>query len=111
MTTLLLALLLPTADAASCGTDTNYDCEGDGFPHEDDCDDANANVNRNQVESCDDDIDNNCDNLFNEGCETYANQGQLSGGGACKGGAGVGGTALLFAPLLALGWLRRKEET
>jgi len=61
-------------DDGDCVTDTNcvdQDLDDDGFTvSEGDCDDSNAAVNPSATESCDDQIDNDCDQETNEGCTT-----------------------------------------
>jgi hypothetical protein len=45
------------------------DNDGDGYTAENDCDDTMASVNPGAEEICNDFLDNNCNGLFNEGCE------------------------------------------
>ena len=104
-TTLLWMVLTQGAWAANCGDDPALDCDDDGWTQGDgDCNDDEPTVNPSQPEDCEDDLDNDCNNLFNDGCDVDARQGNLSGGGGCTGGAGVGGVSLLFLPF----WRRRR---
>jgi len=45
---------------------TPQDLDGDGHLSDEDCDDADANVNPDAEEVCDDGIDNNCDGDVDE---------------------------------------------
>ncbi|MCB9758571.1 MAG: putative metal-binding motif-containing protein [Alphaproteobacteria bacterium] len=45
------------------GVDSGVDADGDGFFLEDDCNDADATINPDATEVCDDAIDNDCDEL------------------------------------------------
>ena len=45
------------------------DNDGDGYTAENDCDDTMPSVNPGAEEICNDFLDNNCNGLFNEGCE------------------------------------------
>ncbi len=46
------------------------DEDDDGYAAEEDCNDANAAVHPGATESCEDEIDNDCDGETNEGCST-----------------------------------------
>ena len=66
--TTLIAVVTPLVLAACYGTsfkmDTDSalpDSDGDGFDTLLDCDDANAEINPNATEICDDTLDNDCD--------------------------------------------------
>ncbi len=95
----------PTTDRGA-----DLDSDGDGWtPRGGDCDDGNGAVDPGQVEVCYDQLDNDCNGLSDEGesCDLAAQQASLRGGGGCTGGAGVGGAAWLWLPLLGLGLWRR----
>lgn len=98
------ALAASPARAQDCGgTGLEADCDGDGFAVGDgDCDDDLAEVRPGVPEVCADELDNNCDGLFDEGCDRAAQLGSIRGGGGCTGGSGVAGTAFLVLPLLRL---------
>ena len=84
------------------------DLDGDGFsPADGDCDDNEPLAFPGNPEVCEDRIDNDCDKLFDEGCDSRIYQASLRGGGGCTGGAGVGNTAFLFLPFGLLLWRRR----
>jgi len=62
-----------------CGDGVDQDCNGhdvacivdadcDSYPPAVDCDDTRADVNPGAVESCDDALDNNCNQVVDEGC-------------------------------------------
>ena len=63
------------------------DRDGDGFsPAEGDCmddpsDSDSVNVHPGAVELCDDLLDNDCNGLFNDGCESPVAYGSVQGGG------------------------------
>lgn len=77
--TLLIALLLTVFTAAASDWD-DADDDNDGFsPAEGDCNDGDPDINPDARETCDDEIDNDCDRLvdFDDpectvcgGCET-----------------------------------------
>jgi len=61
----LAALLL-----SACPPDTGGQCpdsDGDGFSSCDECDDNNAAIHPNAAEACDE-VDNNCNDVIDEGC-------------------------------------------
>jgi hypothetical protein len=87
------------------------DDDGDSFAEDDgDCDDDDAEVFPGQIEVCFDEIDNDCNGLFDDGCDGSAYYGTLRGGGGCTGGTGVGNTAALWLPLLLAPWLWRRAQ-
>ncbi len=97
--------------AQDCEPDLTSDCDGDGFTAESgDCDDLERDVAPGNREVCDDELDNNCDGLFDEGCDIAVRQAGIRGGGGCTGGEGVGtGTpaAFLIFPLF-FAWNRKR---
>lgn len=107
-----LFLAAPTsALAQDCGgVGDAADCDGDGVTvGAGDCDDNAAEVRPGATEICADELDNNCDGIFDENCDRSAQLGTARGGGGCTGGAGVAGTAFLLLPWLP-GWRRRKRD-
>ena len=64
-------------------------------------------------ELCDDFLDNDCDGLFNDGCENRGRYASLQGGSMC--GLSPRGAnksvALLLLTLLAVVWRARGERT
>lgn len=97
----LAALLLLIASAQEV-CQPNVDCDGDGYsPLQGDCDDTNPEVHPGAIEDCGNDLDDDCDNLFNEGCDRGPQQGQLWGGSACYGEEDAS-FAVLMLPLLGL---------
>lgn len=103
-----LWLLLTPTPAQDCGTE---DCDADGWTVEQgDCDDDNAAIHPGLAESCANELDDNCDRLFNEGCDRSAQQGQLWGGSSCRGADdGTGQLPLDALLLLPLVWGRRQR--
>jgi len=96
-----------TADTSAPPADTNDtaeplsedDLDGDGFsPAGGDCDDSLPDVFPGSPEVCEDRLDNDCNGLFDEGCDSRIFQATLRGGGGCTGGSGVGNTAWLVLP-------------
>ena len=88
------------------------DNDGDRFSeNEGDCDDGNAEVYPGQIEVCFDRLDNDCNGLFDDGCDGSAFYGTLRGGGGCTGGTGVGNTAFLFLPFVLLPFLGRRSRS
>lgn len=84
------------------------DCDGDGYsPIQGDCDDDDGLRFPGAGEQCGTDVDDDCDNLVNEGCDRSAQQGQLWGGSAC---AGDGGSAGGFAALGLVPLIRRRRR-
>lgn len=91
--------------APDTGPDPDVDLDGDGFtPAEGDCDETERDVHPGVPEVCGDQLDNDCDGLFDGGCDDAVRLATLRGGGGCTGGAGVAGTqgwiVLLPVPLL-----------
>lgn len=85
------------------------DCDGDGYTFATgDCDEDDPAVNPGVLEDCTNELDDDCDGLFNEGCEAASRQGALWGGGLCEGQAAPEGAAafLLLLPL----WGRRRRS-
>jgi len=112
-----LLIAMSTARAACEDTDLDpwdtavdpaADCDGDGVtPGEGDCDDADPDIGPGRTEICGDRIDNDCDGLFDGGCDDPAARGSLAGGASC--GAGAGGTVAAFV-LPFLLWVRRRRR-
>lgn len=85
------------------------DCDGDGFTFSTgDCDEDDPAVNPGQLEDCTNELDDDCDGLFNEGCEAASRQGALWGGGLCQKEPGGGEQAAAILLLLPL-WGRRRR--
>ena len=107
----LVCVLAPAAWGQDCGgTGALADCDADGYTLADgDCDDVDATVHPGRREACGDEIDNNCDGLFDEDCDRSAQLGSIRGGGGCTGGDAVGGTAWIVLPLLPLAFRRRRQ--
>ena len=98
-------LWLAAALAQDC--DPTVDCDGDGFTADQgDCDESDPRRNPGITEDCTNDIDDDCDGLFNQGCDRAPQQGQLSGGSAC--GDSTPAAAFLFLPPLIWGPRRRR---
>lgn len=98
------ALWAPVAFAQDTGEpdpSLDEDDDNDGFTeNQGDCDDASELVRPGLPEVCFDELDNDCNGLFDDGCDGTAFYGSLRGGGGCTGGTGVGNAAwLLLAPL------------
>jgi hypothetical protein len=100
-----------TGDTGVPGTDTGLDLDEDrdGYtPREGDCDDANRDLNPAQVEVCSDRFDNDCNGLYDDGCDDSAKLASLRGGGGCTGGQNVLGTQSVL--LLGLATLIRRNS-
>jgi hypothetical protein len=85
------------------------DLDQDGWtPAQGDCNDCRGDIYPGANENCHDDLDNNCDGFFNEGCDLSVAQGEISGGGGCANGRNL----LSVTGLLGLGLLggRRRDE-
>jgi len=95
-----------TGDTGTTDTGTPLspiDGDGDGFsPAQGDCDDEEPLAYPGNEEVCADRIDNDCNGLYDDGCDSRVQFGTLRGGGGCTGGTGVGNTAFVFLPLLPL---------
>lgn len=103
----MLPFLLSLAAAQTCLP--GADCDQDGFTAaQGDCDDNNADVRPGRSEDCGNDIDDNCDGFFNEGCDRDAQQGQLRGGSTCR--AETSNAAWLVLPGVLLARRRRRER-
>ena len=75
------------------------DADGDGVTVADgDCDDLDPEISPRSLEVCSDQLDNDCDGLFDEGCDSSARMAELRGGGGCSEGAAL----ILFVPGLLL---------
>jgi hypothetical protein len=100
-----------TGDTGIDDPSLDLDDDSDGWtPREGDCDDADPEANPGIVEVCFDEIDNDCDGLYDQECDAAPRLASLRGGGGCTGGSGVGGTTgavFLFPPLLTA--LRRRS--
>lgn len=112
-TLLTLALVAPLQAAAQdCelgDTALEVDLDLDGFtPAQGDCADCDPSVYPGANENCNDEIDNNCDGFFNEGCDLSVAQGEVRGGGGCT----DGGNLLAVTGLLSLGLMcgARRDE-
>lgn len=97
------------------GTDPalDLDVDGDGWtPREGDCDDTNADASPGKPEVCDDHVDNDCNGLYDEGCDRSVDMATIRGGGGCTGGQGVAGTGAAAAGLLMLplAFFRRRGD-
>ena len=95
-----------TGDALSVDTGTplsDADVDGDKFsPAQGDCDDNEPLAYPGNEEVCGDRIDNDCNGLYDDGCDSRVQFGALRGGGGCTGGSGVGNTAFIALPILPL---------
>ena len=95
--------------APAAATDTGAateDADGDGFSvSEGDCDDGDELIGPTALEVCGDQIDNDCDGLFEEDCDFRAQMGELRGGGGC--GEGLAATFVLLPGVLLL---RRRKR-
>lgn len=77
---------------------TPGDCDGDDWTiAQGDCDDDDPDVHPGVREACDNTLDDDCDNLINEGCGRDDQRGALAGGGC---GSADAGLALLLLPLV-----------
>jgi hypothetical protein len=55
------------------------DSDGDGYTSgPKDCDDSNANIHPGAIEVCGDNVDNNCDGVVDEGCNTQPSDGNVT---------------------------------
>lgn len=106
----LLGALISVPAFATCGeADTapdsdvgGEDCDGDGWSKaQGDCDDESAAANPGRGEDCRARGDEDCDGLFDEGCEDPLLGATLEGGSACSPGSGAGVASLLAAALAA----------
>lgn len=106
---LCLALCAQPALAQDCGgVGDDADCDADGFTvGEGDCNDNEATVRPGANDICGDELDNDCDGLFDDGCDRSAHLGNIAGGGGCTGGSGVAGTSLIVLPLM---FRRRRRD-
>ncbi len=101
-----------TGGPVDTGTDPalDLDLDGDGWtPRQGDCDDAEPLARPGTDEVCEDRIDNDCDGLYDEGCDYRARLASLRGGGGCTGGAAPASAAMLL-PLLGLALGRRRGQ-
>lgn len=102
---LALSLFL-VASAQTCPVPG--DCDEDGWTVANgDCNDGDPRIHPGRPELCDNDLDDDCDRFFNEGCSREVQQGELGGGNGCSGeDAETPVAAFLLLPLL-LGRRRR----
>ena len=94
---------LPTGDT---GARLDVDEDGDGVTiRQGDCDDTTALAAPGLAEVCEDQLDNDCDGLYDEECDVRIRMATLRGGGGCTGSFadGRGTVALMFLPLIAIG--------
>ncbi|MEZ4237237.1 MAG: putative metal-binding motif-containing protein [Myxococcota bacterium] len=108
----------PGGTSSSTGTptptvDPDTDADLDGWTvGEGDCDDNDRAVHPGLAEVCNDRADNDCDGLFDEGCDDTARFASLRGGGGCSGNSGIGkasfGPGVLLLGLIPL-WRRRRR--
>jgi Synergist-CTERM protein sorting domain-containing protein len=106
---LLIGLWLAGVARASCedtaapwdtGVEQGVDCDGDGVtPAEGDCDDRDASIGPGRPEVCGDRLDNDCNGLYDDGCDRALERGRLGGGAGCVSGGGAGAALLLLLPL------------
>ena len=111
---MLLLLLAWMTATAQQGCDPGVDCDGDGFTiQQGDCDEGNPNVHPGEPENCATELDDDCDGIYNEGCDRSVQQGQLGGGSTCRAieGSGQDTDLALLLPLPLLGWMRRRRTT
>ncbi len=106
----------PTGDTGyGTPTDTGIplsteDADGDSFsPAQGDCDDDDPLAYPGNEEVCGDRIDNDCNGLYDDGCDSRVQFGTLRGGGGCTGGTNVGNTAFIGLPILPLLLLKRRR--
>ena len=103
-----------TGSTGDTGTDDpalDLDQDGDGWtPRQGDCDDGEPLARPSAEEVCEDRIDNDCDGLYDEGCDLRARMATLRGGGGCTGGSAPASNAALFLPLLGLALARRRSR-
>jgi hypothetical protein len=101
-----------TGTTGTTGTDPSLDLDedADGYtPRQGDCDDTNRDLNPSELEICSDRFDNDCNGLYDDGCDDSAKLASLRGGGGCTGGQGVLGTqSVIFLGLVTL--LRRNSR-
>ncbi|MEN0064168.1 MAG: putative metal-binding motif-containing protein [Myxococcota bacterium] len=87
---------MPTGD-----TGMDVDADEDGFTvAEGDCNDADDEIFPGAEERCEDRIDNDCDRLFDEDCDTRIRMASLRGAGGCS--DNTGSAMILLLPLMAL---------
>lgn len=106
----------PTGDTGyGTPTDTGTplsteDADNDNFsPAQGDCDDDEPLAYPGNEEVCGDRIDNDCNGLYDDGCDSRVQFGTLRGGGGCTGGTNVGNTAFIGLPILPLLLLMRRR--
>lgn len=105
-----LAACEDTAAPWDTGGEATADCDGDGVtPAEGDCDDMDPEVGPGRDEVCGDRIDNDCNGLYDDGCDRPEARGTLQGGAGCAGG-GVSAAVGISLPLLLLGRRRRRRR-
>ena len=102
-----LALSVASPAVAACGSEDTAlfdtasrreDCDSDGWTKgQGDCDDENDAVNPGESEVCEDKLDNDCNGLFDDGCDDASRRGTLLGGSAC--GNSNSGFLWFFLPL------------
>jgi len=86
------------------------DADNDNFsPAQGDCDDNEPLAYPGNEEVCGDRIDNDCNGLYDDGCDSRVQFGTLRGGGGCTGGTNVGNTAFIGLPILPLLLLMRRR--
>lgn len=99
-------------DTGTPPTDTglDLDADGDGFtPRQGDCDDTEPEAAPGKPEVCEDQIDNDCDGLYDESCDTRVRMASLRGGGGCT-GADTGSAAAFLLPLPLIVLLHRRRR-
>jgi hypothetical protein len=100
-----------TGTTGDTGTDPGLDLDedGDGYtPREGDCDDTDRELHPGQPEICSDHFDNDCNGLYDDGCDDSAKLASLRGGGGCTGGQSVLGTQSVL--LIGLATLLRRNS-
>lgn len=100
-----------TGDTGSATGDTgaalDVDADADGFTiAEGDCDDDDDEISPEAAEICEDRVDNDCDGLYDEGCDYRIRMGTLRGAGGCS--DNTGNALILLFPLF---WLRRRSAS